>query len=993
MTVEQQHFTISFAGFNRPWAAWTAHRLREHGHRVTLQRWDPPPGVPLEEALRDLLAASGTIVLVLSELFFASGARTDAEWNGVLRGLIADSAHRFAAVSLTDRTTPPAVAVLEPVELWGIDAGEAEHRLLTRLGLPNDRIGVDSGRVRAPRFPNDPPEVWGGVPRRNPRFTGRHAIFAQIQEELNKAPRGTAVVTLLGISGVGKTQIAAEYAYRFASDYDVVWWVPAQQRGTLRERLADLAPALGLRTGPDYGARIRAGLEALRRGNPHARWLTIFDSADDPQHLVELLPSGPGHVLITSRNREWAAHSSALMEIPLYARSESVSFVRRRARRLTESDADALAQVLEDYPLALDQTAGWLAESPMDVGAYVRLLESRMDNRDAVSVSSDYPVPFPTALAILLNNLRETSPEALQLLRLCVFFAAGPVPVRLLREIPADSLPEDLRWLMNDPLRWNTALNKLVQYSVVGLEYSDPQTGGDDPGSGAQAVQLHRMVHNIVRDGIPADEQTELSRAISGVLAAADPGRPDDTRQWPRYAELIPHLESSGTLASTDLVIQRFVLNCLRYLYNSGEYTTCLRLCEATYEHWNAALGEDHPMVREETFQYVNALRSTGRFRKAERLSRSVTEHLTDDRGERDLETLRFAGLLASVLNRLAKYAEAREIYERCWNSYRELLGEDDPLALNAQNNLAITIKLLGHYREAYDLDLDTLRRRERVLSTRHPFTLTSGTQCAIDLRLMGRYREALARQEQGMRNFVLTLGENHPNTLIAEHNLALCTRRAGDHAGAEDRLAGLVERCRQVLGPQNPWTLMVISDYAVLLRASGNLEGARRLHESVIQAYQRQLGLAHPYYLGSVGNLGLVLRAQGERHEALNLCEQALSGMRTTLGDEHPWTIGVALNTSACRNVVGQIGGAAELSRDTHRRATAVLGPEHPLTFCCQVAVASDLRGLNQRDEAAKQEEDVLQRLSRVLGPQHPQTIAAQNRTRPVWEFEPLPA
>lgn len=147
------------------------------------------------------------------------------------------------------------------------------------------------------------------------------------------------------------------------------------------------------------------------------------------------MPTGPGHVLITSRNPEWSEHNSNLVEVPVYAREESVAFIRRRAPRLTPPEADQLAEALEDLPLLLDQTAGWLNDSDMSVGEYIDLLEGGID-QDVVKVSADFPLAFQTAWSILLNKLKDTVPESVDLLRLCSFFAPGSIPVRLLKEMP-----------------------------------------------------------------------------------------------------------------------------------------------------------------------------------------------------------------------------------------------------------------------------------------------------------------------------------------------------------------------------------------------------------------------------------------------------------------------------------------------------------------------------------------------------------------------------
>jgi anion-transporting ArsA/GET3 family ATPase len=53
------------------------------------------------------------------------------------------------------------------------------------------------------------------------------------------------VQALHGMGGVGKTQLAIEYAHRFAEDYEVVCWITAEQAGSIGEQFAALADGLG----------------------------------------------------------------------------------------------------------------------------------------------------------------------------------------------------------------------------------------------------------------------------------------------------------------------------------------------------------------------------------------------------------------------------------------------------------------------------------------------------------------------------------------------------------------------------------------------------------------------------------------------------------------------------------------------------------------------------------------------------------------------------
>ncbi|WP_406358981.1 FxSxx-COOH system tetratricopeptide repeat protein [Streptomyces sp. NBC_00658] len=967
---------MSYAGFNRAWAVWIADLLERRGLRVTQRRWDLPEGVPVADALHDLLATPGQVLLVLSEWYFQLGPRSHAEWNTALREVVAPNADRFAAVSITSTPVPSAAAVLAPADLRDMDAREAERRLLDRVGLPTEPLPDDSGRVR-PRFPLEQPEVWGGVPRRNVRFTGREALLTEVRRLFQDTDFGA--VALHGMSGVGKTQLAMEYVYRFSSEYDVVWWVPAERRVTYRERLAQLAPALGLVTGQEYGERIRAVRQALHRGEPYGRWLLVADGADEPDLLWDMLPTGPGDVLLTTRNSEWAQHGAALLEVPFYDRRESVAFIRRRAPRLTEAEADQLAEALEDLPLLLDQTAGWLRDSDMSVQEYIALLGGGAD-QDVVSVSADFPLAFRTAWAILLNRLWETAPESLDLLRLCAFFSPGSIPVRLLKGIPAGERPESLAGLMRDPVLWDRTLERLSQYSVIRLE------------SQGAALYMHRMVHQVVRQDIPWEDAEEFAAAVRRALVAAVPGRPGDPEAWPAYAEIVPHLEYADAMHDTDPAVQKLVVDCLRYLYLSGEYGTGLHLAELAVSAWQSLLGPDHPLLWDLGHHYANLLRAVGDYRHSEAVSRAAAERHGAVGGHRDGEYLRAAGSLAADLRALGRYEEAYGLSQEVCDRYEELMGdEDDPAVLAARNNLAVSLRLLGDYGRARDADRGILHARDRVLGPRHPWTLFSEISYATDLRLLGLSADAASVQAGSVQRHHAQLGPDHPQTLHAEHNLAVCNYQSGQSVEAGQLFASVQVRAERVVGEDDPLSLMFAAAHCCFAREHGDIAQAREMGESVAAHYERMLGPGHPFVAGAHANQALILRAVGAHDESRALADQAFDDMTRAVGPRHPWTLGCALNASAAAALAGDHDAALAVSRDTAPKSRDVLGRRHPLSLSALIALAADLRAWGDRPVADKTEDAALRDLVATRGPDHPGTRAARNRQRPHWDFEPL--
>ncbi|MGW2107374.1 FxSxx-COOH system tetratricopeptide repeat protein [Streptomyces sp. NPDC001948] len=978
--------TISFAGFNRAWATWIGDRLERRGVTVVQQRWDPPVEVLLEESLRDLALSRGRVLLVLSDWYFQLGPRTHDEWNRALRQVVAPDPDRFAAVCLTTSALPGATSVLGAADLTNVGAEEAERRLLVRLGLPTDPLPEQAEHRPGPRYPADTPEVWGGVPRRNTRFTGREELLNKAYQALQEAGSGAGVVALYGMSGVGKTQLAAEYVYRFGSEYDVVWWVPADRRALYRQRLAELAPELGLSTGVEYGERLRAVRDALRRGEPHSHWLLVLDGADEPENIWDLVPTGPGHVLITSRNPEWGEHNSNLVEVPVYNRDESVAFVRRRAPRLNPAEANRLAEALEDLPLLLDQTAGWLNDSDLSVEEYIELLEGGID-QDVVKVSADFPLAFQTAWSILLNKLKDTVPESVDLLRLCSFFAPGSIPVRLLKEMPAGELPEQVSGLMNDPLLWNKAIAQLRQYSVVRLESHESAV---EEASAGESLYMHRMVHQIVGHDMTERDRREFIDVVRRALAAADPGRPTDTRLWPAYAEITPHLKWADVLRSTDPAVQSLVLNCLRYMYLSGEYRAGIKLGERAMKAWRELLGEDHPRIWDLSYHYANLLRAVGDYAGTEVIERAAVDHLRAERGVQDLEHLRAAGGLAADLRGLGRYEEALEMSGWVLAAYRELLGDQDSRTLNAQNNLAVSLRLLGRYQESLELNRRTLEARRQFLGQRHNWTLASQTNYATDLRLLGRYSDGLSLQSQSAGVHRRVLGNDNPQTLRAEYNLALCYYRSGERARASALFTRVLERCERVLGEDDPLTMMFAAGQSCFAREHADIDQARGISEKVVDGYLNMLGEEHPFVAGTRGNHALILRNVGERDQAHTLLEGALAALTQAVGVYHPWTLGVAVNASALRNLVGDPESAAALTDAVIARATETLGRTHPLTLSARIAHAADLRGLRERQRAEKVENEALGDLAATLGAQHVHTVSARSRNRPYWDFEP---
>ena len=359
----RRNFFISHAGRDRAWAEWVAWHLNDAGYSVELDCWDWAPGDDFVLKMRNALDNAERVVALLSPAYFESERYTGNEFSAAFVK-DDDGQHRLLPLRIERCEVPSLLRPLISSDLFGIDEDEALKRLLAAAQgaiRPSGRpafppIGTDARRRpagSAPRLPGSLPSIWN-VQQRNPAFVGRDMALLELRDQLLTG--GTAVAQALhGMGGVGKTQLAVEYAYRFAGAYELVWWIAAERTELIAAQLADLAVEAGAAVdNAEIPAAVSKLYSELRR---RSDWLLIFDDAEDPRALQQRLPGGPGHVLITSRNPNWG-EIAAPVNVPVFDSEESVTLLRRRVPDMPVGDAEQIAAELGNFPLALAQAAG-----------------------------------------------------------------------------------------------------------------------------------------------------------------------------------------------------------------------------------------------------------------------------------------------------------------------------------------------------------------------------------------------------------------------------------------------------------------------------------------------------------------------------------------------------------------------------------------------------------------------------------------------------------
>ncbi|MFL1375818.1 FxSxx-COOH system tetratricopeptide repeat protein [Nocardiopsis protaetiae] len=827
------------------------------------------------------------------------------------------------------------------------------------------------------------PEIWGGVPIRSKNFTGRAQQLNALRSGLMNQITAVVPHTLHGYGGVGKTLMAVEYAHRYRREYDLVWWINADQPGLVRSSLAHLAPHMGLPGVNSTGIEEAADrvLSALRRGDPYRHWLLIYDNADEPEDLRDVIPEGheTGHVLITSRNHRWQSIAETV-SVDVFPRSESVEFLKKRIPRgITRAEAEELAEALGHLPLALEQAGALQSETGMSNREYLRLLAEQPASLLREGKPSEYPAPMTAAWQLSVSKLQENLPEAMELLRCCAFFGPEPIPRDIFFPVENSRVRQAMLSLLDNPIRLSRAIGQLARYALIRLDNS------------SRTLQVHRLIQTLVRAELPAEEQQLVREEVWSLLAAAAPQSMNDPGARSRYLELLPHLRPSGIAESTFPEAREFSLKVLTFLYASGNYAMAERYARRFVDEWTAVSGPDDPHALEAQSKYVNRLRERGRYQEAYDLDRTLFQQTQRILGPEHPLALTVRSNLGADLRARGDFHEARDQDEETLRLHQEVLGPTDPATLRAMYNLAIDLTLTSDFPGARDL-----HERVYMLHKRHgttqasPSLLTYLHGLALAVRLSGDYTEACDLGEDALAYGREQLSADHPRTLRTQVDLATSLRMNGDLEQALELAQDAHSRHLRLYGVDHPETLAAAMCLANTWRMNGELAGALQLAEDTDLRYDQIYGADHPYNHGCTSNVALLYRLMGDPVRARRLNESSLAGIEEKLGRDHHYALGMTINLASDLAALDDTKNAVRLGRGSLRRIRALLGEEHPMVLSCAANLILDLRAENETEEADELFEQVEPLYARVHGREHQFTLAFLSGRRMNFDFDP---
>ncbi|KAI1737975.1 P-loop containing nucleoside triphosphate hydrolase protein [Xylaria scruposa] len=758
-------------------------------------------------------------------------------------------------------------------------------------GHSSVHVGNNTIVVQAPDRPETPPKPSSFIPFCQDRnFVERKDILDLMEQACSTTP---SRVALMGLGGVGKSQLGIEYAYRVEKSFKQkgkelwVFWVHAGTRARFEQGFKEIADAVKIRGRDQPNADILQRVYQWLRNEHNGRWLMVLDSADDinvfykgdkqsttageeTKALATYLPqSSNGSIIITTRSRDLAfrltGHNSCVIDVGPMNRAEALALLKTKSEsHFDEASGIELVEALGHMPLAIGQAAAYIQQRARHFSVKKYLEEFRQNEEKQFNLLNydggdlrrepDTPNSVITTLQITFEHIRSQRPTATELLSLMSFFDCQGIQDYLVQPIAWNETRKYDAHSENENVSTSKSLNDaykeifakdiatLLNYSLISANET------------VDTFEMHRLVQFSIRKWLDMHKETGMFKmpCISR-LARAFP--PPHFSNWPACRKLFPHVEQTALYYPEDKELEQRT-DFYQILYRGGWYSD-----------------------------------GQGRYATAECMQEKALAVAKKLYGTEHKETANVMTSLALTYTKQRRWKDAEEMFKETIKIREADLNPDDPVTLESMSHLAWVHMKQGQLDVAELEFTQIIEKKKRVLGLDRLDTLTSMHNLASLYCEQKRWQEAELLLEEVVRKRKKVLGLENPSTLTSMHSLASAYIKQGRWQGGELLTKGVVEISKRVLGLEHPETLNSMHDLAFVYNRQEQWQEAELLLVQVVERNKRVLGPEHPDTLKSMGTLAHARKGLGHADVAMELMEQCAQAQIRVLGREHPQT------------------------------------------------------------------------------------------------------
>ncbi|MBD2513710.1 tetratricopeptide repeat protein [Nostoc sp. FACHB-973] len=715
------------------------------------------------------------------------------------------------------------------------------------------------------------------------KFVGREAELEKLHQQLQTS-RQVAIVAVAGMGGVGKTELATQYAKQHLQNYQGgVCWLSAQgiDVGIQILRFAELKFKLIAPDDWELADRLRDCWENWEKGEV----LLVFDDVTDYRKQVQpyLPPESPRFkVLLTTREEFDRTLPQLPLGVlkPLAAMKLLKSLVDRERLKGEPWVARKICKFLGYLPLALELVGRYLDTMPdLSLEKLLKRLEKKRLEHEAVAKANPlmrYEYGVAEAIALSWEQLDENARFVGRWLSL---YALADIPFSV------EGIEDD-----NEQELWEKAIADLRKLHLIQW-----QSKG--------IYRLHPLIRQFFQMKLDESSEADKVKTIfaTQMLEVAkqippQPNHEDIFKPTPyilHLAEVATHL--SQYLSDEDLIVLFTRLGWFyqgQGLYHQAE--PWYKLCKEVAEN---RLGLEHSDVAYSLNNLALLYGFAGRYSEAEPLFQKALELRKRLLGDNHPHVASSLNNLAELYRSIGRYKKAEPLFKQALELRKRLLGENHPDVANSLNNLAGLYESTGRHSEAEPLFKQALELRKDLLGDNHLDVATSLNNLALLYRFTERYSEAEPLFKQALEQRKRLLGGNHPDVAYSMNNLAGLYCATERYSEAKPLFKQALEMRKRLLGDNHPDVAYSMNNLAELYRSTARYSEAEPLYHQALELWKRLLGDNHPHVATILNNLAELYRSTARYSEAEPLYHQALAICEQTLGVGHPNTITIRGN------------------------------------------------------------------------------------------------
>jgi Tfp pilus assembly protein PilF len=652
---------------------------------------------------------------------------------------------------------------------------------------------------------------------RNPYFVGREQILADIRKKFDDPDTSGKIIALVGMGGAGKSSLALEYALARKLQYDIIWWVTADNPARIAAEMAALGVKLDeqLAAETDLQTVCRAAVRELERRDG---WLLIFDNALFPDQLSPFVPwGGAGHILITSRNIQWEPMSKAV-PVPPWSRHESVAFLHKRIQGFKDDAvAEKLAAALGDLPLALEQAAACIEQTHVTPAVYLRRFEAYWGELlQRGTPAGEHPNFAAMAWELSFRQIETLDPVAGDLLNLCAFLGPEEIPISMLRD-GATLLPQPLSAAAATPMGLTSPMTTLRQFSLA--ETPDKSVG------------IHRVVAMQARQRLSDQDRMKWSTAAVNLASQAFPFDSQNHNTWAICSKSLPHVLAATDYAREGHAPAKAVIDLLdragKFLLKQGQWQLARDTLEKALAMVNSTYGTRSPRYADIANNLGRARHRLGDFTNAMNLFESAMQIDGVLYGSQDPHMAAVANNFGMTLAAMGKPELAKERFQNALKVYEAHYGPEHLKVASVLNNLGFVLTQLNDLAGAQTALQRAMSIAEKNYGANHPNVACIVTNLAGVLKAHGQLDEAGHLYTRALGINEEAFGPDHAMVARDLTKVGQFMLDKGDFASAVQHLDRAVKISEATLGPNHPRTIARLSELGRAFTFAGNTDRA----------------------------------------------------------------------------------------------------------------------------------------------------------------------